>query len=209
MPRSGLKPGPEGVPRSPLQGDRESDVKWVERCLAGDRDAFDLLVRREFPRLYALLFRLTGNHEDAEDMTQESFIKAYQSLAYYRGEASFFTWIARIGIHLAHDRSRRAGRELPQLDFEDLDKAAISGLENLPEQAASRQELALALAEGLRRLPKSLHTATVLRLLEGRDYQEVAQLTGLRSGTVRKQVMRSRKLLLEWLAPWLKRSPRP
>lgn len=209
MPETGVQRAPRRALSSSAMPDRETDARLVELALAGDREAFDELVRAHFKGLYALLFRLAGNHEDAEDMTQESFIKAYQSLAYFRGEASFFTWVARIGIHLAHDHRRRSGLEPKTLDFEQLVEAAPSAASRAPERGASRQDLSLQLADALRRLPDSLRTVTALRLFENRDYDEVADITGLRPATVRAQVMRARKLLLKALAPWLERSPRP
>ena len=208
MAKTDLQSAPRRTQSTSAMPDREEDQLLVSRTLAGDREAFDSLVRRHFTGLYALLFRLAGNHEDAEDMTQESFTKAYQSLSFYRGDASFFTWVARIGIHLAHDHRRRSGHEPVNLDLELLSESVPSPAPT-PSGDASRQELSIQIADALRKLPDSLRTVTALRLLEDRDYEEVADIVGLRPGTVRTQVMRSRRLLLKWLAPWLERSPRP
>jgi RNA polymerase sigma-70 factor (ECF subfamily) len=191
------------------------DPVLVEAARGGDRGAFDALVRRHFRRVYALAFRLTGNHEDAEDLAQECFVRAYHALAWFRGDAGFATWLARIAVHLARDRRRRAGRRPAMLAFESAGEAA-RGLPDgsgprrgSPEGTASRRELSVALAEAVRRLPGPLSEALVLRLFEGLDYDEVAAITGVRPGTVRTQVMKARKLLLRWLGPLLDRSVRP
>ena len=199
-------PAPERLHARRGMQDPAPDTTLVEAARGGDRAAFDELVRRHFSPVYALSFRLIGNHEDAEDMAQDCFVRAFGALAYYRGDASFSTWIARISVHLARDRRRHAGR-----------RPGIVGLESIPgeppgprspEGDASRRELSAALAKAMRRLPGPLSEALALRLFEGLDYDEVAELTGVRPGTVRTQVMKARRMLLRWLGPLFERSAR-
>lgn len=173
----------------------------VLRARAGDREAFDELVRLHFARVYAFLHRMIGSHEDAEDLAQESFVRAWRALPLYRSEAAFGTWVSRIALHLAQDHHRGAAR-----------RSRMERLEDDPHEpsrpgADSRAELAREIAHALARLPPRLRAALVLRAVEGREYDEVAGITGVRPATARTHVMQARRLLLRWLAPWLPRDP--
>ena len=171
------------------------EVALVRRARVGDRDAFDELVRLHFTRVYALIHRMIGSHEDAEDLAQECFVRAWRSLPHYRAEAAFGTWIARIALHLAQDHHRggaRRSRIVPLGEFEG---------ESRPLDSAS--DLGRELAHALSRLPPRLRAALVLRAVEQREYSEVAEITGVKPATARAHVMQARKLLLRWLAPWL------
>lgn len=176
----------------------------VERAQGGDRGAFDRIVRARFGQVYGILFRLVGNHEDAEDLAQECFVRAYQSLRFYRGEGSLGGWLARIAVHLAHDHARRGGRTGEVVGLPPA--LEPSGGELDPGQELSRKELANRLAQSVERLPRPLRVALMLRVLEGMEYEDVAQATGMRPGTVRTQVMKARRLLMRWMGPWLERS---
>lgn len=173
----------------------------VRRARAGDRQAFDGLVRLHFGRVYALLFRMLQNHEDAEDLAQESFVRAYRSLASFREEAAFPTWVGRIAVHLATEHHRRRGRGLRIERVEDASERPAPSSGDSPE--AGRGELALALSRALDRLPPRLRAAIVLRTLEEREYAEIAQVLGVRPATARTHVMQARRLLVRWLAPWI------
>ena len=179
----------------------------VQAAQAGDRGAFDGIVRARFAQVYGVLFRLVGNHEDAEDLAQECFVKAYESLRFYRGEGRFEAWLLRIALHLARDHYRRSGRSGAALALagEGFDPEARGGE---PVHDLSHRELVGALGEAIDRLPEGLRAALVLRVLEGMEYEDVAEATGLRPGTVRTQVMKARRTLARVLAPWLERSPR-
>jgi RNA polymerase sigma-70 factor (ECF subfamily) len=173
----------------------------VRRARAGDREAFDDLVRLHFGRVYALLFRMLQNHEDAEDLAQESFVRAYRALPSYRDEAAFSTWVGRIGVHLAveHHRRRRSSYPLESGTDEDLWPAAPAEV----GAEAGNNELVGALSRALDRLPVRLRAAIVLRTLEERDYTDIGRMLGVRPTTARTHVMQARKLLVRWLAPWI------
>lgn len=164
----------------------------LARARAGDRQAYGELVQLHFARVYSLLHRTTGNHEDAEDLAQETFVRAWRSLERFREQSSFSTWIARIALHLStdHARARALRRSAPLGEHEPA----------APESTREAQaELASALARALDCLPPRLRLALVLRVLEGREYGEVAELTGVRPATARTQVMQARALLARWL----------
>ena len=195
----------------------------VRRARGGDRGAFDELVRLHFARVYAFLHRMIGSHEDAEDLAQECFVRAWRSLALYRAEASFATWLHRIALHLAQDHRRGGARRSRIVPLEDsghgtseVGSRRVAGTagtppvfapEPSPAETASRNELARELPHALSRLPPRLRAALVLRALEGRGYPEVAEITGVEPATARAHVMQARRLLLRWLAPWLPREP--
>ena len=185
----------------PTQGP-EAQAVLLRGARAGDRRSFDGLVRLHIERVFSVLFRIVGSHEDAEDLAQEVFVRAYESLDRYRGQGSFEGWLTRIAVHLGLDflRRRRRGPERSH----EVDLAAQRGRETGgPEGASSRSELVKQLRLAIDRLPQSLRVALVLRVLEGLDYEEVARATGVKTGTVRTQVMKARRQLSRWLAPWL------
>jgi RNA polymerase sigma-70 factor (ECF subfamily) len=172
----------------------------IARARTGDRQAYGELVELHFTRVYSLLYRTIGNHEDAEDLAQETFVRAWAALARFREESSFPTWIARIALHLATDHARARGlRRSAPLEEREPAAAADEG----PEARSAEDELARSLARALGELPPRLRLALVLRVLEGREYAEVAELTGVRAATARTQVMQARALLARALARWL------
>ena len=185
--------------------DAQLEAERIRRAQEGDRGAFDALVTDSFGRIYSLLFRMVGNHEDAEDLAQECFVRAYRSLRFYRGDASFATWLYRIALHLARDHQRRGTRRsvVGKLSDEELEKVALPW--RGPSEEVTRKELVDSLASAIQQLPHNLRAALVLRILEGLDYDEVARAMGVRPGTARTQVMKARRLLVRTMGPWLER----
>jgi len=181
--------------------------RLVERARGGDRAAGDALVRAFAPEVYGLLFRVVRSHEDAEDLTQETFVRALGALDLYRGDAPFVAWLLRIAVHVGRDHVRRRGRKPDRLALEALRDA---GREVADPRASDAMRavhdsdvLARALARALDALPVSLRAALALRVLEGREYGEVAAALGVRPATARTQVMKARRALARLLAPWL------
>ena len=174
----------------------------VERARAGDATAYDGLVRAHFSRVYAVAFRLIGNHEDAEDLAQETFVRAHRSLAWYRAEGRFSTWLYRITVHLARDRFRRDGRRpVEGTLLPASEPPARSG----PREELDRREVQRVVIDALRRLPERLRVPLVLRTLEGMDYADVASATDVTIETARTQVMKARRELARLLRPLLER----
>ncbi len=174
----------------------------VERASEGDLSAYDELVRSHYRRVHAAAFHLVGNHEDAEDLAQECFLRAHRSLRWFRGEGAFSGWLRRILVHLARDRFRRAAR---RPDGASLASLPEPGSERGPSHEAGQRELSLLVAEAVRRLPDRLRIALVLRTHEGLPYSEISAATGVTPATARTHVMKARRALLRALAPYVAR----
>ncbi|MEZ6016251.1 MAG: sigma-70 family RNA polymerase sigma factor [Planctomycetota bacterium] len=193
-------------------------ARLVERARAGERAAGDALVRAFAAEVYGALFRIVGNHEDAEDLAQETFVRGLARLDAFRGEGTFGAWLLRIAVHIGRDHLRRLGRAPERFALNEAGDAAELSVATgeprrcelaagaaaaAPSSGADRRELELRLAAALERLPAPLRAALALRVLEGRDYADVAAALGVRPATARTQVMKARRLLERLLAPWL------
>lgn len=173
-------------------------ARWRERFAAGDRRAFAELVRLLSPRVRATLVRLVGSRDDAEDLAQETFVRAWRRREQFDGRGSVEGWLVRIAVHLARDFVRREPRPALELDAErDLAPSRT------PDVAATDTELRRALRRAIGQLPQRLREPFVLRVLEERGYDEVARICGVRPGTARIQVMKARRRLMGALAPWI------
>ena len=188
--------------RPPLALDATREAAWVERARAGDQQAFDDLVRAHFARVYSLLFRLVGNHEDAEDLAQDCFIKAQRSLGLYRAQSRFSTWLYRIAVSLSRDHHRRRARRMGTLEA-PAEVPEPRGRAGGPPEELQRRELALALRQGLSRLPHRLRAALVMRTQEGLAYEEIARVLDITPHTARVQVMKDRRRLERHMRPWI------
>lgn len=187
----------------------------VARAREGDGDAFEALVRRYFARVHAFLFRLVGNHEDAEDLAQECFVRCHRALGWLRGEGAFSTWVYRIALHLSRDHMRATGRrrravELASNEAREREaepvRAELRGAAGRgPSDEASRREFLAGLEGALERLPHRLRAAFVLRTFEDLSYEDVGRVLGITSGTARVHVMKARRLLSRWMEPWIGR----
>ncbi len=181
----------------------DSEAALVDKARGGDLAAFDELVRAHYERIYATAYHLVGNHEDAEDLAQECFVKAHGALRWYRGEGAFLGWMRRILVHLVRDRYRRDSRRPTTAP---LTEGPI--VQRGPLAEVKSRELQLLVAEGLRRLPDHLRIALVLRTLDGLDYEEVSRATGVTLATARTQVMKARRALRRILEPHLEEGER-
>ena len=176
----------------------------VARAKAGDLDAYDRLFRAYYPRIYATAFHLVGNHEDAEDLAQDGFVRAHASLEWHRSEGSFLPWLRRIVVHLARDRFRAAGRR-PSSAPLPLEVPARP--QHGPQAELTRQEFGRILADAVAELPEHLRIALVLRTMDGLEYAEIAEATGVTPATARTQVMKGRRALHRRLSKYLDGGP--
>jgi RNA polymerase sigma-70 factor (ECF subfamily) len=185
--------------------DKEQDSSLVERARKGDRDSFEKLVREHHGRIYRTLLGITGNREDAEDLTQMAFLKAYEHLGNFQGTAKFSTWLTRIAINegLQRLRARRPMESLDDAgdDDEEFRPRQVRAWSESPEQAFSRNELRSLVEQELMRLPEKYRLVVMLRDLEELSTEETAQALGLGTAVVKTRLLRGRLMLRERLAP--------
>lgn len=182
------------------------DKDLVERAKKGDQDAFERLVLDNQNKVYSLALRLVNDREEAADLSQEAFVKAWQGLQSFQGESSFATWLYRLTTNLCIDwlrrQKRREGVEpAASLDDEASGWAEPADRDSDPHLLLERSERGRALARGLDRLPDWQRRALVLREMSGLSYQEIGDELDIDLGTVKSRIARARlnlrKILLE------------
>lgn len=188
---------------------RDDDLFLVEACCAGETEAFGILVRRYQDRLYPTLLRLSGCAEDAHDLLQDAFLRAYQKLGHFHGDSSFFTWVYRIAVNLAlSDRRRRKGpRRLGDVSKgEAFDPPDLSDASDpsLPLERAERDD---QIQRALNALAADHRAVVVLKDLDGLRYEEIASILGVPVGTVRSRLHRARSELRERLRGIIEEQP--
>ena len=181
----------------------------VAEAAAGNREAFDELVRRHQVRIYRLARVLAGGDGDAEDLAQETFIRAFRGIARFRGDSSFGTWLHRIALNVIKSHvSRRARR--PRVVSSTPDATRESLIENIASQ--DDFELVIhrrqAIDDALGTLPADHRSLVVLRDIQGLEYHEIASITGLPLGTVESRIFRARQRLRPLLEHLFVRSGR-
>jgi len=174
-----------------------TDKELVKRVQKGDKGAFDVLVLRYEHKIVNLVMRYVRDPEQALDITQEAFIKAYRALPRFRGDSAFYTWLYRIAVntaknYLAAQRRRPTDIELDPLDPDQYGLNAKLKETDTPEGVILSQELKDTLERAIASLPEDLRTAIVLRELDGMSYEEIAQTMDCPVGTVRSRIFRAR-----------------
>jgi len=192
--------------------DREVDQQLVERVQRGDKSAFDLLVAKYQRRLGRLISRFVRDSADAEDVTQDAFIKAYRALPSFRGESAFYTWLYRIGINTAKNyllgNKRRPPNTTPfdAEEAEAFEEAALLREVTTPENELMSKQVVNVVQLSLQELPEDLRNALMLREMEGLSYEEIAEVMSCPIGTVRSRIFRAREAVAERLRPLLETS---
>jgi RNA polymerase sigma-70 factor (ECF subfamily) len=194
-------------------GEREADLALVERVQAGDQAAFGLLVTKYQRKLLRLVMRLVRDPAEAEDVTQEAFIKAYRALPGFRGESAFYTWLYRIGVNTAKNWLVANGRRMPTVtdiagdDAEGIDDGGLLRDDETPDRVMMSKQIAATVNAAMAALPEDLRTAIALREIEGLSYEEIAQVMDCPIGTVRSRIFRARDAIAARLRPLLDTSP--
>ena len=174
-----------------------TDAQLVRRVQKGDKGAFDLLVLKYQHKIVNLIMRYVRDPDQALDIAQEAFLKAYRALPRFRGDAAFYTWMYRIAVntaknYLAAQRRRPMDVELDMQDPEQFDLHAKLKETDTPEALALSHELQLTVERAIAALPDDLRTAIVLRELDGMSYEEIAETMECPVGTVRSRIFRAR-----------------
>jgi RNA polymerase sigma-70 factor (ECF subfamily) len=183
-----------------------TDATFVARARSGDADAFRVLVERHSRALFRLAFRMTGNEQDAEDVVQESFLRAYRQLGKFDERASFGTWLYRIATNCSLDLVRSRKRRSEQLTQQPEDQredplASLPSAEPTPERAAFSTEVRERVAEAMNDLSATERTAFVLRHFEGMCIEDVSQVLECQPGAAKHSVFRAVQKLRRALEP--------
>lgn len=183
------------------------DHDLVRRVQQGDRQAFDVLVRKYQHKVVQLVSRYVHDLHEAQDVTQEAFLKAYRAIGSFRGDSAFYTWLYRIAINTAKNFLVAQNRRPPgeDIDATEAEQFFDSGLRDhaTPERLALTSEIEQVIKQTLDDLPDDLRTAITLRELEGMSYEEIAQSMSCPVGTVRSRIFRARDAIDQKLRPLL------
>jgi RNA polymerase sigma-70 factor, ECF subfamily len=165
----------------------------IEQCLSGDQAAWEAIVKQNWRKVFNVAYKFVGKHDEAEDLTQDIFLKIFKALNTFDRRANFQTWIISISRNLCIDHYRSVRKERQtiarEVDTGDLQPAST---DRGPYHAAEHQDLRGLLRQGLQALPATLRTAVVLRDLQELSYQEIAEQLGLPEGTVKSRINRGR-----------------
>ncbi len=185
--------------------DLDSDESLVKRAREGDFDAFEVLFDRHRLLVYRFAYQMVNKRDDAEDMVQEAFVRAYQNLHRYRDEAKFTTWLLRIVSNLCTDQARMSQRRnnLEQKEAKGaLDWMTTGSFEN-PIDNLELDRKRLALRKALAALPEHHRQMIVMRDIEEREYSDIAEVLGCTIGGAKLRVLRARRALRDRIAPLL------
>src|SRR5712672_456775 len=188
----------------------EHESALVARARQSDLQAYDELIKRYQERIYATIYHMTSNHEDANDLAQETFIKAYQALKSFKGGSSFYTWVYRIAvnktINFLKQRKNRVHMSLNDLDFNaehDPDLVALVS-DKTPRRDAGMAELQEKLNEALQKLSDSHRLVVTLHDVQGMSHEEIAKIMDCNIGTVRSRLFYARQQMQAYLSDYLK-----
>ena len=186
------------------------DLALVNRAKQEDSAAYDELIRRYQERIYATVYHMTSNHEDANDLTQETFIKAYRALKSFKGDSSFYTWVYRIAINktinFLKQRKNRVHMSLNDLDFQaehDPDLVALIS-DKTPRRDLGLVELQEKLNTAMQKLSEVHRMVVTLHDVQGLSHDEIAEIMDCNVGTVRSRLFYARQQLQGSLADYLK-----
>ncbi len=199
------EPAPTPVPPAPVD-----EMVLVKQARQGDLGAYDELVRRYQERIYATVYHMTANHEDANDLAQEAFIKGFQALKSFKGGSSFYTWIYRIAvnktINFLTQRKSRSQMSLDDLDFNaehDPDLVALIS-DKTPRREVNLTELQEKLNTAMQKLSEPHRLVVTLHDVQGMSHEEIAEIMDCNIGTVRSRLFYARQQLQAYLSDYLK-----
>ena len=192
------------APATVVEARPQVEAQFIERLKRGDALAFEKLVHERSGEIYGLLYRLTENGEEARDLTQETFLRAFQSIGHFRGDSDLRTWIYRIAINQARNRwrwwRRRRRDATVSLDSTASESgqavgATLAETSDNPEQQTLAHEREMVLRSALQRVGRAYRETLILRDIEGFTYEEIAETLGTNVGTVKSRLARGRQEL--------------
>ena len=177
----------------------DSDSLLVEKAKEGNEGAFNFLMNKYYPRVYASLFSFTKSKEDSEDLAQQTFVKVWQQIQSFRGDSAFFTWVYRIAINLAKNYVASSGYKKQKVNSSiDQLEIDISSNENIESMLIHSQSID-DIKDFINTMPEALKTAFTLRESEGKSYEEISIITETPIGTVRSRIFRARESIVEYM----------
>ncbi|MFZ4682686.1 MAG: sigma-70 family RNA polymerase sigma factor [Terrimicrobiaceae bacterium] len=187
------------------------DAELVARTQAGDPEAFDELVVRYSPRLYGLVYHMTSNHEDTNDLLQDVFAKAFRSIKGFQGKSSFYTWMHSIAVNMSINFLKKRGRR-QTMSLDDVDAGVQNDPEFLeattgsdPSHAANLSELQQRLNEAMQKLSHEHRAVVTMFDIQGMPHAEIAKILGISEGTVRSRLFYAHRQLQNYLEEFIKR----
>ena len=191
--------------------ERDVDQLLVERVQRGEQGAFDLLVRKYQHRILAVIGRYIYDHAEAQDVAQDTFIRAYRALGNFRGDSAFYTWVYKIAVNTAKNHLVAQGRRPPTDDVAVDDAMHFTADSQLkdratPENELLRQEIERNVTAAVDELPEELRMAITLREVDGLSYEEIAETMNCPIGTVRSRIFRAREAIDRRIRPLLSES---
>ena len=189
-------------------GEQDLDEALVKRVQAGERKAFDILVRRYQHKVIGVITRYVQDWAEAQDVAQEAFVRAYRALGNFRGESAFYTWLYKIATNTAKNWLVSQGRRPPTDDVQVEDAVFMDAAVRLkdsstPERELLRQEIERTVTQAVDGLPEELRAAITLREVDGLSYEEIAERMNCPIGTVRSRIFRAREAIDVRLRPLL------
>lgn len=181
------------------------DKSLVDQARNGSQEAFAQLIAQNQTKIYNLAYRMTGNHEDALDVSQDAFIKAWQALPNFKGDSSFSTWVYRLASNTAIDLLRKQKRKAENsltTDYADDDEGTeiqIPDSRTEPAAAFATKELSTTIQRGLELLPPHHREVLIMREIQGLSYQEISTTLDVDLGTVKSRIARGRNTLRKFL----------
>ena len=177
----------------------DSDSLLIEKAKEGNEGAFNFLMNKYYPRVYASLFSFTKSKEDSEDLAQQTFVKVWQQIQSFRGDSAFFTWVYRIAINLAKNYVASSGYKKQKvnssIDQLEIDISSNENIESMLIHSQSMEDI----RDFINTMPEALKTAFTLRESEGKSYEEISIITETPIGTVRSRIFRARESIVEYM----------
>jgi RNA polymerase sigma factor (sigma-70 family) len=209
--RQGFSGAPPAAPELQVDLQHEEDEALVARAQRGDTAAFDVLIQRYQQRLYATVYHMTSNHDDANDLLQDVFIKAYRSLGSFKGQSSFYTWIYRITINRTLNFLKRHRRRTDRhTSLDDVDRAiehdpefvALMSVDS-PRREVGLRELQQRLNDALQKLSEPHRAVVMLHDIQGLTHPDIARILRCSEGTVRSRLFYARQQLQQLLSDYV------
>ena len=182
-----------------MNQNHSEDSLLIEKSRQGNTEALNILMTQYSPRVYASLYAYTKSNEDAEDLAQAPFIKAWKALDSFRGDSAFFTWLYRIAINLAKNHFQSSAFKKQKMNISEDERVyEIEDISNV-ETDLMHEDSLRKINSFIQTLPENLRTSFTLREVEGKSYEEIGIITDTPIGTVRSRIFRARETILEYI----------